>query len=186
MNGSIRQSLDHVFVVCYRGNLLRNNKKYDEAISSYRLAINFRPTLAREYIILQRIPKLSSVYSHFSTDFIYFIATLLSLTPRKLGLNYVYFHTFLEAYLSLGDCLATSNRYAEAERVLKKCLVLKGSRVKDIRTHVAAKKSCALRLGRMYATAGKHQYAVNVFELAIRSEESPSSQVNRLFFVPKL
>lgn len=92
----------------------------------------------------------------------------------------------VEAYLSLGDCLATSNRHAEAERVLKKCLVLDGSRVKDIRTHVAAKKSCALRLGRMYASAGKHQYAVNVFESSIRSEESPSSQVNSLFFILKL
>jgi hypothetical protein len=80
------------------------------------------------------------------------------------------------AYLSLGDCLAATNQYTEAEVVLKKCLCLDGSRVKDIRSHVAAKKSCVLRLGRMFATIGKHQEAVKVFKSSIKSDES-SSQV---------
>lgn len=81
------------------------------------------------------------------------------------------------AYLSLGDCLATTNRYTEAEVVLKKCLTLDGSRVKDIRSHVTAKKSCVLRLGQMFMMIGKHQDAVKIFKSAIKSEES-SSQVN--------
>lgn len=81
------------------------------------------------------------------------------------------------AYLSLGDCLAATNRYTEAETVLKKCLCLDGSKVKDIRSHVAAKKSCMLRLGRMFATIGKHQEAVKVFKSGIKTDES-SSQVN--------
>lgn len=81
------------------------------------------------------------------------------------------------AYLSLGDCLAATNRYTEAEAVLKKCLCLDGSKVKDIRSHVAAKKSCVLRLGRMFATIGKHQEAVKVFKSSIKTDES-SSQVN--------
>lgn len=81
------------------------------------------------------------------------------------------------AYLSLGDCLVATNRYTEAEAVLKKCLILDGSRVKDIRSHVTAKKSCVLRLGRMHAAIGNHQEAVKVFKSAIKSEGS-SSQVN--------
>lgn len=80
------------------------------------------------------------------------------------------------AYLSLGDCLATTNRYTEAEAVLNKCLCLDGSRVKDIRSHVTAKKSCVLRLGRMFAAIGKHQDAVKVFKSAIKSD-GYSSQV---------
>lgn len=86
------------------------------------------------------------------------------------------------AFLSLGDCLATTNRYTEADAVLKKCLTLDGSRVKDIRSHVAAKKSCVLRLGRMFATIGKHQEAVKVFKSAIKSEGS-SSRVNQLLIL---
>lgn len=78
------------------------------------------------------------------------------------------------AYLSLGDCLAATNRHAEAEKVLKKCLTLDGSKVKDIKSHMTAKKSCVLRLGRMFAMIGKHQEAVKVFESAIESEDSPS------------
>lgn len=84
------------------------------------------------------------------------------------------------AYLSLGDCLAATNRYTEAEAVLNKCLYLDGSKVKDIRSHVTAKKSCVLRLGRMFATIGKHQEAVKVFKSAIKSDGS-SSQVNRFY-----
>lgn len=84
------------------------------------------------------------------------------------------------AYLSLGDCLAATNRYTEAEAVLKKCLSLDGSKVKDIRSHVAAKKSCVLRLGRMFATIGKHQEAVKMFKSGIKSDES-SSQVNHFY-----
>lgn len=84
------------------------------------------------------------------------------------------------AYLSLGDCLATSNRQTEAEKVLKKCLNLDGSRVKDIKSHVAAKKSCVLRLGRMFASMGKHQEAIKVFKSAIKSEGSSSQVI--LFF----
>lgn len=80
-------------------------------------------------------------------------------------------------YLSLGDCLATTNRYTEAEAVLKKCLCLDGSRVKDIRSHMTAKKSCVLRLGRMFASIGKHQEAVKVLKSAIKSDGS-SSEVN--------
>lgn len=88
------------------------------------------------------------------------------------------------AYLSLGDCLAATNRHTEAEKVLKKCLALDGSKVKDIRSHVNAKKSCLLRLGRMFAAIGKHQEAVNVFESTIKSEGSPS-QVS-FFFLQKI
>jgi len=40
------------FFMCYSGNLLRNNKNYDEAILSYRSAINFRPTLACKYNLM--------------------------------------------------------------------------------------------------------------------------------------
>lgn len=86
------------------------------------------------------------------------------------------------AYLSLGDCLATTNRHAEAEFVLKKCLTLDGSRVKDIKSHVTAKKSCVLLLGRMFATIGKHQDAVKVFKSAIKSEGS-SSRVSRFLHI---
>lgn len=84
------------------------------------------------------------------------------------------------AYLSLGDCLAATNRYTEAEAVLNKCLYLDGSRVKDIRSHLTAKKSCVLRLGRMFATIGKHQEAVKVFKSAIKSDGS-SSQVYHFY-----
>lgn len=86
------------------------------------------------------------------------------------------------AYLSLGDCLATTNRHAEAEAVLKKCLNLDESRVKDLRSHVTAKKSCVLLLGRMFATIGKHQEAVKVFKSAIKSEKSSSHVCSLNFF----
>lgn len=84
---------------------------------------------------------------------------------------------FAVAYLSLGDCLATTNRYTEAEAVLNKCLTLDGSKVKDIRSHVTAKKSCVLRLGKMFAAIGKHQKTVQLFTSTIKSEGS-SSRVN--------
>lgn len=83
------------------------------------------------------------------------------------------------AYLSLGDCLATIDRHAEAETVLKECVTLDGSKVKDIKSHVTARKSCVLRLGRMFATVGKHQEAVKLFKSAIKSE-GLLSQVNHL------
>lgn len=90
------------------------------------------------------------------------------------------------AYLSLGDCLATTGRHAEADAVLKKCLALDGAKVKDIRSHVTAKKSCALRLGRMFAAIGKHQQAVKVYESAVVSEGSlsqvPDNCINLMGF----
>lgn len=81
------------------------------------------------------------------------------------------------AYLNLGDCLATTNRHVEAEAVLNKCLTLDGSKVKDIRSHITAKKSCVVRLGKMFAAIGKHQKTVKLFKSTIKSEGS-SSQVN--------
>ncbi|KAL4143481.1 hypothetical protein QTP88_005809 [Uroleucon formosanum] len=141
------------------GSILSSQGRTNEAEMAYRSALKHRPNMADVHYNLGNLLRNNKNYDE-------------AILSYRSAINFR--PTLALAYLSLGDCLAATNRYTEAEAVLNKCLYLDGSRVKDIRSHVTAKKSCVLRLGRMFATIGKHQEAVKVFKSAIKSDGSSS------------
>ncbi|CAI6365923.1 unnamed protein product [Macrosiphum euphorbiae] len=141
------------------GSILSSQGRTNEAEMAYRSALKHRPNMADVHYNLGNLLRNNKNYDE-------------AILSYRSAINFR--PTLALAYLSLGDCLAATNRYTEAEAVLNKCLCLDGSRVKDIRSHVTAQRSCVLRLGRMFATIGKHQEAVKVFKSAIKSDGSSS------------
>ncbi|VVC24440.1 Tetratricopeptide repeat,Tetratricopeptide repeat-containing domain,Tetratricopeptide-like helical [Cinara cedri] len=144
------------------GSILSSQGRTAEAEMAYRSALEHRPNMADVHYNLGNLLRNTKNFEGAISSY----RAAISFRP-SLAL----------AYLSLGDCLAATDRYVEAETVLKKCLALDGSKVKDIRSHVTAKKSCVLRLGRMFAAIGKHQQAVRVYKSAIVSEGTFSQTI---------
>ncbi|XP_050441799.1 protein O-mannosyl-transferase TMTC2-like [Adelges cooleyi] len=152
------------------GSILSSQGRTNEAEIAYRSALKYRSNMADVHYNLGNLLRNSKKYEEAICSY----KSAIAFRP-----------TLALAYLSLGDCLAVTGKTAEAEDVLKRCLALDGSTVKDIRSHVKAQKSCVLRLGRMFAEMGKHDEAVAVFESAIDISET-SSQIMMLALADSL
>ncbi|XP_025413092.1 transmembrane and TPR repeat-containing protein CG4341-like [Sipha flava] len=141
------------------GSILSSQGRTNEAEIAYRSALKHRPNMAEVHYNLGNLLRYNKKYDEAISSY----RSAIHFRP-----------TLALAYLSLGDCLATTNQHAEAEVVLNKCLTLDGSKVKDIKSHKTAKKSCVIRLGKMFVEIGEHQKTVQLFKSIIKSEGSLS------------
>ncbi|KAJ8874886.1 hypothetical protein PR048_022776 [Dryococelus australis] len=91
------------------------------------------------------------------------------------------------AHLNLGQLLERLRRCDEAIAVYRRCSRLDGTRLKDPRTHEAARVSALLHLGRLYADQGRLHDAAQAYQEAVHSmpEYYPSQvRVSSLYTSP--
>nr|CAD7444369.1 unnamed protein product [Timema bartmani] len=156
---------DMLFYSQHTGILLQGRDQFEEAIRSYELAIQYRPTLAPATAILNPIPDQCSCGG----------GSWWGVVQWREDLSLV-----VVAHLNLGQLLERMRRCDEAIQVYRRCSRLDGAHLKDPRTHEATKVSALLHLGRLYADQGRLTEAAQAYQEAVNKmpEYYPPQRIN--------